>query len=147
VTSTEVDVGRDAAGADPGTDLHRTDEAHLVESVVDAHQHALEPRLVGRGGTCPGRQVREHRQCQESVGDRASERSVLRPLGIDVDELVVVGDVGELADLVLGDLEPIADSLVRAHIGLEQLERSRGSLAHAADLRSATWSHQPSERR
>src|SRR5690606_26841560 len=32
-------------------------------------------------------------------------------LGVDVDELVVVGDVREGVDLVLGDLEPVAGAL------------------------------------
>ena len=72
------------------------------------------------------------------MGDRPTERSVLRPLGIDVDELMVLGDVGELVDPVLGHLEPLADALVRADVGLEQLERSLSSLAHDADLRSAS---------
>jgi hypothetical protein len=47
-----------------------------------------------------------------------------------MDELMVVGDVGELVDLVLGDLEPLADTLVVADIGLEQLERSIRCIAH-----------------
>ena len=42
------------------------------------------------------------------------------PLRVDVDELMVVGDVGELVDLVLGDLEPLAGALVVADVGLEQ---------------------------
>ena len=54
--------------------------------------------------------------------------------GIDVDELVVVGDVGELVDLVLGDLEPLAGALVVADVGLEQLERLGCRFAHAATL-------------
>lgn len=55
-------------------------------------------------------------------------------LRVDVNELVVVGDVGELVDLVLGDLEPVAGSFVVADIGLKQGERLLGSFAHAATL-------------
>ena len=63
-----------------------------------------------------------------------AERRRLRPLRVDVDELVVVGDVGELVDLVLRDLEPLAGALVVADVGLEQLECLRGGFAHAAAL-------------
>jgi hypothetical protein len=41
------------------------------------------------------------------VGDRAAERRVLGPLGVDVDPLVVAGDLGERVDVVLGDLVPL----------------------------------------
>ena len=67
------------------------------------------------------------------MGDGGAERRVLRPLGVDVDELVVVGDVGELVDLVLGDLEPLAGALVVADVGLEVLERLGCCFAHGAD--------------
>ena len=64
------------------------------------------------------------------MGDGGAERRGLRPLGVDVDELVVVGDVGELVDLALGDLEPLAGALVVADVGLEVLERLRCCFAH-----------------
>ena len=59
-----------------------------------------------------------------------AERRGRGPLRVDVDELVVVGDVGELVDLVLGDLEPLAGALVVADVGLEQLERLGCCFAH-----------------
>src|SRR4051812_49455513 len=37
----EVDAGEDRGCADLRVDLHRVDEAHLVEAVVDAHQDAV----------------------------------------------------------------------------------------------------------
>ena len=36
-----------------------------------------------------------------------TERSLGRPLGIDMDPLVIVGGVGEQIDAVLGDLQPL----------------------------------------
>jgi hypothetical protein len=53
-------------------------------------------------------------------------------IGVDVDELVVVGDVGELVDLLLGHLEPLARALVVPDVGPEQLDGLRRSFAHAA---------------
>ena len=41
------------------------------------------------------------------MGDRAAERRLLRALGVDVDPLVVAGDVGERVDVLLGDLVPV----------------------------------------
>ena len=66
------------------------------------------------------------------MGDGGAERRGRRPLRIDVDELVVVGDVGELVDLVLVDLEPLAGALVVADVGLEQLECLGCCFAHGA---------------
>ena len=42
------------------------------------------------------------------MGDRAAEGARLRPLGVDVDPLVVAGGVGEAVDLLLGDRLPVA---------------------------------------
>ena len=53
-------------------------------------------------------QRRDQRQGQVAVGDRASERSGLGPLHVDVDPLVVAGGVGEQVDLLLGHLVPLA---------------------------------------
>ena len=50
-----------------------------------------------------------------------------------MDELVVVGDVGELVDLVLIDFEPVADTFVVADVRLVELERLRCSLTHGKD--------------
>ena len=53
------------------------------------------------------------------MGDRAAERPGLGPLDVDVDPLVVAGGVGELVDLVLGDLDVVAVAEVLADLGLE----------------------------
>jgi hypothetical protein len=43
------------------------------------------------------------------VGDRAAEGALrLRALDVHVDPLVVAGGVGELVDVLLGDLVPVA---------------------------------------
>ena len=77
-------------------------------------------------------EVGEHRERQEAMRDRGPERCRLCRLRIDVDELVVVGDVGELVDLVLGDLEPVACALVVSDVGPEQFERLGSSFTHDA---------------
>ncbi len=48
------------------------------------------------------------------MGDRRPERPGLGPLDVDVDPLVVAGGVGELVDLVLGDLDAVAVAEVLA---------------------------------
>ena len=45
------------------------------------------------------------RQREVAVGDRAAERAGLGLLDVDVDPLVVTGRLGELVDLLLGDLD------------------------------------------
>src|SRR3954447_336573 len=116
----EVDAGEDRGGADLRADLHRVDEPHLVEAVVDAHHDAVEAlrRLLDRAG-----QVREQRQRQEPVRDRHLPRRELRCLlRVDVDELVVDRDIRELVDAVLRDLEPVAGAFCVTDRGLVQLE-------------------------
>ena len=55
------------------------------------------------------RQRRQQRQRQVAVRDRAAEGALgLRALDVDVDPLVVAGRVGELVDVLLGDLVPVA---------------------------------------
>ncbi len=51
-------------------------------------------------------EVRQQRQRQQTVGDGATEGPACRPLGIDVNPLMVVGGVGEEVDTILGDLQP-----------------------------------------
>ena len=82
-------------------DRRRSGEADLVRPVVDAHRRARHPQELGQ------EQVRD-RQRQVAVRDRAAERTVLRPLRVDVDPLVVAGRVGEAVDPLLGDLDPVA---------------------------------------
>ena len=51
------------------------------------------------------------------MGDRAPEHGCCRPLGIDVDELLVLGDLGEGVDPRLIDGEPVGDKLMSDHGG------------------------------
>jgi hypothetical protein len=49
---------------------------------------------------------------------------------------VIVRDVRELVDLILGDLEPVTGALVRTDVQTKQLECLRRRFAHPADPRS-----------
>ena len=62
--------------------------------------------------------------------DRRPERRGLRSLRVDVDELMVVGDVGELVDLVLRHLEPLSGTFVGADVTPEQFECLGGRVTH-----------------
>src|SRR4029079_5427767 len=60
---------------------------------------------------------------QQAVGDRRAEGAVAGPLDVDVDPLLVTGELTELVDQLLGDLElgaPLAEVL--ADLGAERLE-------------------------
>src|SRR3954469_9987871 len=81
---------------------HRRRETDLVEAVVDAHPYVAH---LDRAGRHLGQQRERH----EAVRDRRAERAGLRPLGIDVDPLVVAGRIGEQIDPLLRDLDPVAD--------------------------------------
>ena len=48
------------------------------------------------------------------MGDRAAERRLLRPLGVDVDVVVIVGEVREAIDPLLGHLLPVGVAEVAA---------------------------------
>ena len=50
------------------------------------------------------------------MSDRGAERSLGRLLFVDVDELMIDGDVGELIDAFLIDLEPLGMAQVLADI-------------------------------
>ena len=58
-----------------------------------------------------------------AVGDGAAERRLLRALHVDVDPLVVAGDVGERVDVLLRDLVPVAGAELLA-LGLLELVES-----------------------
>jgi len=49
----------------------------------------------------------EHGHAQVAMRDRPAERRLLRPLRIDVDVVVILGDVGELVDAFLRHLAPL----------------------------------------
>ena len=71
--------------------------------------------------------------------------SRLRPLDVDVDPLVVARDLGELVDVLLGDLDPVggaelrADQLADAAIELDLEGRHGGK----ASIRRGRSRHQP----
>jgi hypothetical protein len=48
------------------------------------------------------------------VRDRAAKRAAHRALGIDVDPLMVIRGVSEQVDTILGDLQPIGGTQLRA---------------------------------
>src|SRR5215217_4639540 len=90
------------AAPDPAAGRDRRREADLVPAVVHAELEAgrleqLRPEAV------------DHRQRAVAVRDRRAEGAVgLGTLDIDVDPLVVAGELGELVDVRLGDLAPLA---------------------------------------
>ena len=111
---------------DLAADRQRSREAHLVEPVVDAEREALELHdLLGELGREAERVV--------AVGDRAAERRLLRAVHVDVDPLVVAGDVGERVDVLLRDLVPVAGAELLA-LGLLELVKSGDRRAHGAAL-------------
>ena len=97
-------VDRDdlGAAADPAVDRDRGREADLVPAVVDAEREA------GRGDQLFAEAV-DQREGEVAVGDRRPEGALgLRPLDVDVDPLVVAGELGEGVDVLLGDGAPLA---------------------------------------
>src|SRR5205823_5897564 len=78
-------------------------EADLVVAVVEPEGDVADAEhRVG--------ELRPEAQRVEAVRDRGAERRLLRALGIHVDELVVVGRLGERVDVRLRDLVPVADA-------------------------------------
>ncbi len=53
--------------------------------------------------------------------DRPAEGTTGRPLGIDVDPLVVVGGIGEQIHTVLSDLQPLRGSELRPLLRCDEL--------------------------
>ena len=96
-------------------DRHGRREAHLVAAVVHAHRDAVTGMICGD-------ERRAERQREVAVGDRAAEGPGLGPLDVDVDPLVVAGGVGELVDLLLGDLDLVAVAEVLADLGLQPVD-------------------------
>src|SRR5688572_8078350 len=123
----------DALKLHPHADLRahreRCREAQLVEPVVDAERDALQrEEVVG--------EARRERQRVVAVRDRAAERRLLRALLVDVDELVVAGDLGERVDVLLRHELPLADADLLADLGLQlvdAVDRDLGCGSHWAD--------------
>src|ERR1044072_5415782 len=97
-------VDRDdlGAAADLGAHRNRGGEADLVPPVVDPQDEA------GGGDQLLAEAVDEG-EGQVAVGDRGAEGAlVLRLLAVDVDPLVVTGELGEGVDVRLRDRTPLA---------------------------------------
>src|SRR5262249_37010780 len=89
-------------GADASVDRDRGGKADLVPAVVDAEG---EP---GRGDQLLAEPV-DQREGEVAVGDRRPERALrLGALDVDVDPLVVAGELGEGVDVRLRDSAPLA---------------------------------------
>src|SRR5690554_1881780 len=106
--------------AHPGADPYRLDEAHAVQPVVDCH---LQPFRTNRQ---TGRQRRNQRQGQETMGDGAAERRLFGLFLVDMDELVVASAIGELVDPLLVDQQPVGMAQVLADIGRQVVDGDGG---------------------
>src|SRR3954463_16332811 len=122
------------ARAHARADRHGRGEAHTVQAVVHAHAPVAE-----RKGRL--RQMREQRERQEAMRDRAAERRIPGALAIDVDPLEVVDRLGEGVDALLRDLEPGRDADFLADAVLQVLQRRHAAapsaMARAMRLRTA----------
>ena len=67
--------------------------------------------------------------------DRGAEGAVLGALGVDVDPLVVVGRVGEEADALLRDLDPVGP----AEVGAGEAGNEGPWWPVTTAMRSAIW--------
>src|SRR5437762_11731774 len=126
--------GLDAHQARAGVDLraraHRAHEAELVGAVVG--------RVAVAGELPAGApvQAREDAQRQEAVRDRAAERALpLGALHVEVDPLVVPGELGKAVDHVLGDLDRLAPRAEGdADLALEPLDVVEADVFHGGVL-------------
>src|SRR5213075_1397102 len=128
------------ARAHARADWHGRGEANAIQAVVDAHA----PVAEGEGRL---RQMREQRERQETMRDRAAERRIPGALAIDVDPLEVVDRLREGIDALLRDLEPgrdadfLADTLLEAangdgrHFAMPRPWRTRSASASEAAAR------------
>src|SRR5437899_5330213 len=103
---------------------HGRGEAHAVQPVVHAHLAVAERE----GGL---REVRQQRERQEPMGNRAAEGRILRPLPVDVDPLEILDRAREGIDALLGDLDPRRNADFLADTRLELADG-----AHRARKRS-----------
>src|SRR4029453_2734659 len=80
--------------------LYRGEETDPVEAVIDRHAGAI------RDQHDVGSHAAKQGQAEEAVGDGTAEAGRGRGDGVDMDELVVVGRIGERRDAVPAHLEP-----------------------------------------
>src|SRR5271156_5128297 len=111
VNSGVVDLGgvdKLRSDPDPAACRNRREEPHPIESIVDAHLRVLDAVVgLAQGGN--------QGQRQESVGYCCTVRTFgTRAVGIDVDPLVIAGDIGERVDALLVDACPVADAQLLA---------------------------------
>src|SRR5438128_1725554 len=123
----------------PGLDAHQARAGVDLRAGADrAHEAELVRAVVGRvpvAGELPAGasvQAGEEAQCQEAVRDRAAERALpLGTLHVDVDPLVVPGELGEAVDHVLRDLDRLAPRAEGvANLALEPLDVVETDLFH-----------------
>ena len=82
----------------------------------------------------------DQREGQVAVGDRGAEGALLlRPLDVDVDPLVVAGELGEGVDVLLGDRAPLA----RADLLPDQRLQPLDSLDLASAIARAGYRSDP----
>jgi hypothetical protein len=98
----------------------RGDEADSIEAVIDRHFKA-----VG-GHHDVGGHAAEQRERQEAVGDGAAERGPGGGGRIDMDELLILGRVGERLDAQLVDGDPFGGSDVGADFCADLVEGGDG---------------------
>src|SRR3954470_1270227 len=114
-----LDVGDLDAHADPAAHPERSREPDLVEAVVEDDAEALDRADLPQqpGGQAEG---------EEAVLHGGAERPGLRPLGVDVDPLLVAGEGRERGDVLLRDGPPAAD----ADLGADPLTEPLETLDH-----------------
>lgn len=91
-------------GANSGSRRYRGNKTNSIQPVIDPHLK-ITLNLYGLM-----RQVAQQRQSEEAMGDsRPKLRFGPRALGIHMNPLIVVRQVGEAVDHVLCNLDPLAN--------------------------------------
>src|SRR5947209_2277503 len=89
----------------PGSCRHRSRKADAIPAHVDAERDLLQVSGIARGDLFA--KAVDQAQGEVAVGDRGAERGLaLRALDIDVNPLMVAGDLGEGVDVLLGHRPP-----------------------------------------
>src|SRR5438270_8642638 len=109
------------SGSNPLADVHRADEAHAVETVIDAHA-TRQTHGDALAAIATAKDERRRRKRPETMRDRAAKGPLAGAFGIDVDPLVITGCIGECIDLFLSDYVPIAHAGLFAEILLELVD-------------------------
>src|SRR6476646_200767 len=122
--------------ADLRVDRDRGREADLVPAVVDAEGEAGGADQLGAEAVDGG-------EGEVAVGDGGAVGALgLRPLGVDVDPLVVAGELGEGVDVGLGDRPPPGRADLLADQRLHPLDHVHLCGRHQSVQHS--WSKEPS---